>query len=138
MSVGFAQEPDEIVKWKFKYSKENLKVGDEVELIFSTTISNGWTLYSTDFKGDVGPQPTDIELAKNSSYLLLGDILPISPLKKNDKNWGTALTYFTKKAEFRARIRIEESPYVVAGKITGQLCNDKKGVCIPFQKTFQF
>ncbi len=138
ISVGFTQEPDEIVKWQFKYAKDNLKVGDEVELIFSATLSSGWILYSTDFKGDIGPQPTNIELVKNSSYSIIGSISPILPLKKIDKNWGTALSYFTKKAVFRAKIKIKEPVYVVEGKITGQLCHDKKGICIPFQKTFQF
>jgi thiol:disulfide interchange protein DsbD len=136
--IAVAQEADEIAQWQFKFSKESLKVGDEVELIFSTNITKGWSLYSTDFKADMGPQPTEFEFTKNDSFSISSGIVPILPLKKVDKTWGTALSYFTKKAEFRAKINIQAFDYVVEGRIIGQLCNDKKGMCIPFQKTFHF
>ncbi|WP_026993989.1 protein-disulfide reductase DsbD domain-containing protein [Flectobacillus major] len=133
-----AQEIDKIVTWKFKFANDNFKVGDEVELIFDTTIEKGWSLYSSDFKGDVGPQPTIFQFSENGSFELSSDIKPISPLKKTDRNWGTEISYFTQKAQFRAKVRVVEYNYDIFGSIKGQVCHDKKGVCIPFEKTFQF
>ncbi|MES2520160.1 MAG: protein-disulfide reductase DsbD domain-containing protein [Bacteroidota bacterium] len=138
VSCGFAQEADKITQWQFKFAQNDFRVGEDVEVIFLATIEKGWSLYSSDFKSDMGPQPTEFEFSENGTFALLKAINPITPLKKIDKNWGTDITYFTQKAEFRSKVRIEENKYDVAGTIRGQLCNDKKGVCVPFQKDFHF
>ncbi|WP_428667069.1 protein-disulfide reductase DsbD domain-containing protein [Runella sp.] len=134
------QEVDinKVTHWQFKFANEQFNQGEEVEIIFLAEIEKGWSLYSSDFKADIGPQPTAFEFAENGSFAVTKAITAVSPLKKVDKTWGTQITYFTQKAEFRSKVRIEEINYDVTGTIRGQLCNDKKGVCIPFQKTFHF
>lgn len=127
-----------VTKWQFKFANEQFNQGEEIEIIFLATIEKGWSLYSSDFKADIGPQPTEFEFAENGSFAVTKAISAVSPLTKVDKTWGTQITYFTQKAEFRSKVRIEEINYDVTGTIRGQLCNDKKGVCIPFQKTFHF
>ncbi|MBB6002708.1 sulfite exporter TauE/SafE family protein [Arcicella rosea] len=76
--------------------------------------------------------------AENGSFEYDGKITPVSPLKKLDKNWGFEVTYFKDKAEFRTKVRIVEHALDIFGGIKGQLCNDKKGICIPFEQKFQF
>ncbi|MFC0181639.1 Disulphide bond corrector protein DsbC [Pseudarcicella hirudinis] len=133
-----AQQIDQLTSWKFNFANQNFNVGDEVELVFTTSIEKGWSLYSSDFNADIGPQPTTFLFAENGSFEFGGKITPISPLKKTDKNWGTEVSYFTQKAEFRAKVRIVEHSFDIFGSIKGQVCHDKKGICIPFEKTFQF
>ncbi|MEA5426580.1 MULTISPECIES: protein-disulfide reductase DsbD domain-containing protein [Arcicella] len=133
-----AQQVNQIANWKYTYSNPNFKVGDEVELIFTANIEKGWSLYSNDFKADIGPQPTTFWFAENGSFEYDGKITPVAPLKKLDKNWGFEVTYFKDKAEFRTRVRIVEHALDIFGGIKGQFCNDKKGVCIPFEQKFQF
>jgi thiol:disulfide interchange protein DsbD len=135
-----AQETDidKIVNWNFKITNKDFKIGDEVELVFSSSIEKGWSLYSSDFKGDVGAQPTVFQFSENGSFELSSDIQPIAPLKKIDKNWGTEVSYFTQKAEFKAKVRLVEHSYDIFGVIKGQVCHLKKGICVPFEKTFQF
>ena len=133
-----AQQIEQITDWKFNFADPNFKVGDEVELVFTANIENGWTLYSSDFKADIGPQPTTFWFAENGSFEVEGKITPIAPLKKIDKNWGFEVSYFAKKAEFRTKVRIVEHTLDIFGAIKGQVCHDKKGICIPFEKKFQF
>lgn len=129
---------DKIVNWNFKLANHDFKIGDEVEIVFASTIEKGWSLYSSDFKGDVGPQPTTFEFSENGSFELSSGIQAIAPLKKVDKNWGTEVSYFTQKAEFKAKVRVIQHSYDIFGVIKGQVCHLKKGVCVPFEKTFQF
>ncbi len=129
-------------KWTFTTAPtvlpEHLEVGDEFDLIFTAKLDKEWLLYSSDFKGDVGPQPTAFYFEPDDSFETVGEVKPIAPKRKKDRVWETDVSYFTQKAEFRQRIRLLKPDYRVTGVIKGQLCSEKNGVCVPFERLFLF
>jgi thiol:disulfide interchange protein DsbD len=129
-------------KWTFTTSPttlpSELEVGDEFDLIFTAKLDKEWLLYSSDFKGDVGPQPTAFYFEPDDSFETVGEVKPIAPKRKKDRVWETDISYFTQRAEFRQRIRLLKPDYHVTGVIKGQLCSEKNGVCVPFERLFLF
>ena len=132
-----AQDASDISKWNVSVSDNDAKAGDEVELVFSATIDKNWKLYSSDFKNDIGPLPTEFKFSQADSYQLVGDIKPVNPKKTLDPTWDVAYTYFADKAEFRQKIKVSKKDFVAKGTIKGLLCSNVDGVCIPFQESFQ-
>jgi hypothetical protein len=131
------QETEDISKWKVTVSNPAAKPGDEVEVVFLASLDKNWKLYSTDFKGDIGPLPTEFKFGESDAYQLLGKIMPVNPKKTVDPTWDVAYTYFQEKAEFRQKIRLVKKDFVVKGTIKGLLCSNKDGICVPFQESFQ-
>ncbi|MBT32698.1 MAG: disulfide bond formation protein DsbD [Thalassobius sp.] len=127
------------VSWKKKTSKQEVSVGEEIDLIFEADIDKDWYLYSSDFDPDLGPMITEFKFEKNSSYELLGDIKPIHPKRKYDSLiWDGEYTYFTKKGEFVQKVKVLSKDFDVKVSIEGQTCSDIDGKCILFTKDFTF
>ncbi len=124
--------------WSLDVSKKEVKIGDEVELIFKAIIDPDWYLYSSDFDPDVGPMVTEFTFQANSGYELIGDIVPINPKKKYDEIFEGDVTYFKGVGEFRQKIKIVGENPVVNGNYTYQVCSDIDGKCIPFDEDFTF
>lgn len=133
----FAQEASKISQWKVTVSNSSAKTGEETELIFSAVIDKNWKLYSSDFKGDIGPLPTEFIFGETDSYKLIGNIIAVKPRKTVDPTWDVAYTYFLEKAEFRQKIKLVKKDFAVNGIIKGLLCSNKDGICVPFQESFQ-
>lgn len=129
-------------KWTFTtypaVLPDKLEAGDEFDLVFTARLDKEWLLYSSDFKGDVGPQPTAFYFEPDHSFETVGEVIPVAPKRKKDRVWETDVSYFTQKAEFRQRIRLLTSDYRVTGMIKGQLCSEKNGVCVMFERLFLF
>ena len=133
--AGFSQilEP---AKWTTEISANNVKLGDEIELIFKATIDPDWYLYSSDFDPNLGPQVTEVFFKENDSYKLIGGIRPINPSKKYDDIWEGDYTYFKKKGEFRQTVKILKAKPLIEGEYSYQVCTDIDGKCIPFTDGF--
>ncbi|MTI30147.1 protein-disulfide reductase DsbD family protein [Xanthovirga aplysinae] len=124
--------------WSYDVSQKELKVGDEVDLIFNVKIDPDWYLYSSDFDPDLGPMVTTFAFKPNDTYELVGDIQPIGAKKKYDDLWGGEYTYFVGMAEFRQKIKILTSNPEIEGGYEYQVCTDVDGRCIPFDDEFVF
>jgi thiol:disulfide interchange protein DsbD len=135
-----ADEPG--AKWTFTVTPTVpdtiLEAGDELDLVFTARLDKEWLLYSSDFRGDVGPQPTAFYFEPDHSFETVGEIKAVASKRKKDRVWETEVSYFTQKAEFRQRIRLLKPDYRVTGVIKGQLCSEKNGVCVPFERLFLF
>ena len=131
------QDLKDISRWKVSLSKSGAKPGDQLEVVFSADINKNWKLYSSDFKGDIGPLPTEFAFHPNNGYQLMGDIRPVKPLKAVDPTWDKAYTYFVDKAEFRQTIRLAKAGGKVSGTIKGLLCSNADGLCVPFKESFE-
>jgi thiol:disulfide interchange protein len=125
-------------KWHLKVSKEEVKVGDTVDLIFSVDIQKDWYLYSSDFEPDQGPMVTTFSFVPHKGYELVGGIKPVNPKKKFDEMFEMDITYFTGKAEFRQTIKVLDAKPVIKGTYAYQVCTDVEGKCIPFDDDFHF
>jgi thiol:disulfide interchange protein len=127
------------ISWRYEVSAQQVKTGEEVDLIFRAKIDPGWYLYSSDFDPDLGPMVTTFTFQKHPSYALVGGIKPINPKKKFDKEiWNGEYTYFTGTAEFRQRIKVLQPDPVIKGSFEYQVCTDVDGRCIPFEEDFAF
>lgn len=119
-------------EWHFSVSKTDIKVGDEVELIFKADIPKDWYMYSNKFKGE-GPIKALFEFNKNGTYKLIGDVVAQHPKIKQDEFFGE-VAVFTKKAEFRQKVKVlAPSPNIVGTIIEYQICSEVSGQCVLFE-----
>ncbi len=128
----------EPAKWSYNVSKKEVKQGDEVELIFKAAIDPDWYLYSSDFDPDLGPRITEFTFEPNSTYTLVGTIIPINPSRKYEEIWEGEVSYFKGVGEFRQKVKILSENPVIRGSYSYQVCSDVDGKCIPFDEEFAF
>lgn len=124
--------------WSTSASVQEVKAGDELDLIFSVTIDNNWYLYSTEFPCDDGPLKTEFTFTPHNSYKLVGKVVPVNPKDKHDKIFECDVKIFEKKAEFRQRIKVLAAPVKIAGTYDYQVCTEIDGSCIPASGEFEF
>ncbi len=124
--------------WSTTTSKEEVKLGETLDLVFNVTIDDNWYLYSTDFDPDLGPMVTEFTFEPNDSYELLGIIKPINPKKNYDEIFEGEYTYFKGTAQFRQTVRVLDENFHVSGSYSYQVCSDIDGKCIPFEDDFTF
>lgn len=128
----------EPAKWSHEVSSEDVKIGDEIELIFKAEIHPDWYLYSSDFECEIGPMVTTFSFEESDSYELVGKIRPIDSKKKYDEIFECDYTYFKGNGEFRQTIKVLKSGMLVNGTYEYQVCTDVDGKCIPFEEEFAF
>ena len=117
--------------WSTNISVAQANVGEEVDLVFSVKIDNTWYLYSTEFPCEDGPMKTTFTFTPDRSYQLVGDVKPINPVAKHDEIFECDVKIFKKTAEFRQRVKVLSSPFVVKGTYDYQVCTEVDGRCIP-------
>jgi len=126
------------IKWNIGLSKNEVKKGSTVEIIFKAEIKGDWYLYSSDFDPELGPTVTVFELENSPNYKKSGLLVPINAKTKYDSLWGGNITYFTKIAEFRQKIKILGSNPVIKGTLLYQVCNDNDGKCVQYEEVILF
>lgn len=130
-----AQEA-QAAQWSVALSNPSAAVGDEIEVILTARIAPHWIVYSSDFKADLGPQPTRFLFDPADSFRPLGDIVSVNPKRKKDPTWETEFGYFEERAEFRQKIKVLKPSPTITGVIKGQLCNERDGTCTLFEEKF--
>ncbi len=122
--------------WQYELSTGDYKIGDEIELIFKSTIDKGWYLYSSDFDPELGPMVTTFTFSPNNSYALVGALRAINPKKGYDEIFEGDYTYFEGNGEFRQTIKVLAENLHFKGNYEYQVCTDTDGRCIPFDEDF--
>jgi thiol:disulfide interchange protein len=123
-------------KWTIQFSEKELKVGDEVKIIFKAQVPKDWYIYSNDFDPDLGPMLTELELKESEGFTLVGGLKAINPKKKYDEIWEGEVTYFVGSGTFEQTIKITGETIRAEGFIGYQMCTDVTGQCIPFEEDF--
>ena len=123
-------------KWEYELSTAEFKAGDEIELVFKSTIDSGWHLYSSDFDPDLGPMVTTFTFTPNDSYELVGGIRAINPKKGYDEVFEGDYTYFEGEGSFRQTIKVRSETLHFEGFYEYQVCTTSDGMCIPFDHDF--
>src|SRR5690606_455007 len=59
-------------KWSWKASASTVKVGDEIDLIFTVAVDDNWYVYANDFDPDCGPLLTTITLNDHPGFKTVG------------------------------------------------------------------
>lgn len=135
-SVALFGQFRQTATWSYDASSKEVKVGDEIEIIFRVTVIENWYIYSSDIDPEIGPTPTTVEFEENSSFELVGDLFPIEPKKKYDDIWGADITYFTGRGEFRQKVKVLSKDFKLSGLLDFQTCSDVTGQCIPSDQEF--
>ncbi|HZY79173.1 MAG TPA: cytochrome c biogenesis protein CcdA [Cyclobacteriaceae bacterium] len=118
-------------------SKTDLKVGDQVDVIFKARIDDGWYMYTNGFDEDCGPIPISVTIAKDAGYELVGTLKAIDDHKKHDEIFDCDVNIFEKTGEFRQTIKILSAAVKIAGEYEGQVCSTKEGKCVLFDGDFK-
>ncbi|TAG00351.1 MAG: DUF255 domain-containing protein [Cytophagia bacterium] len=120
----------EPTKWTISIAEKQVKIGDEVELIFTANIDQDWYIYTAVEKDD-GPIPTKINLQKNATFQLIGNvILPTNAVEKYDDIFEMKLSTAKKQAIYKQRIKILAERPDIKANITFQTCSLTSGLCI--------
>ena len=122
------------ITWSFSASKTDVKVGEEIELIFKAKIDDHWHMYATDFP-DCGPIPTELFFNEKKNFQLVGSLKSINPVEQYDSIFECTVKVFEHAGEFRQKIKVTGSPLVIKGSIEGQVC---ERICIQFADDFNF
>ncbi|HTF18273.1 MAG TPA: cytochrome c biogenesis protein CcdA [Chryseolinea sp.] len=117
---------------------KQLKVGDEVELVFRATIDKDWYIYSVDFDADCGPIPMAVTLEKDAGYELVGKLTAVNDKSKHDKIFDCDVRIFIGTGEFRQKIKILSADVKLAGSYEGQVCSEVEGKCVLFDGDLTF
>jgi hypothetical protein len=125
-------------KWSYSMSKNEVKTGATLELIFHVNIDEEWYLYSTDFDPKLDAPHATFTFVPDASYELVGKLRAIGAKEKFDEIWDGKIKYFTKTAEFRQTVKILKSNPVVSGDIDGQVCSNSSGKCVRVNEAFTF
>lgn len=126
------------IRWTLILSKDNVKQGETIEIVMKAEISTDWYLYSSDFDPNLGPMVSTVSFEENGSFKLVGPLKPVGAKEKYDSLWEGKVTYFTKHAEFRQKVKILKVNPVVKGMLMYQVCSDKEGKCIPYEESILF
>lgn len=129
-----AEEPE--VHWQVVIVPAAAQAGADVEVVFTANIAPGWILYSSDFKLDIGPQPTRFTFDTAAGLTLVGAIQPVKPQWKNDRSLGGKYSYFSEHAEFRQKARLTAPTDTISGRVSGQTCYEENGLCKLFRENF--
>ncbi|WP_323755484.1 protein-disulfide reductase DsbD family protein [Roseivirga sp.] len=138
--IGFALSSfaqfRQTTNWTFDASQNEVKVGDEIELIFNVNVVKDWYIYSSNQKEDVMAIPATAELNADPSFEVIGKLYGVNPKHKYDPIWGDTVEYFGSKGEFRQKIRILKSNLNISGVLDFQTCTDVTGQCVPGEQDF--
>jgi thiol:disulfide interchange protein len=124
--------------WSFETKGKEVKVGETIELEFNATIDKDWYLYSSDFDPNLGPIVTEIKIAPNDSYKLVGGLTAIHPKKKYDDVWEGDVRYFKNQGRFIQKVQILKLNPQLAGDILFQTCTEVDGRCVNGKEKFSF
>src|SRR5690606_19281899 len=127
------------VHWTSEISRTDVKVGDEVEIVFKATIDPGWYIYTVDFDPDCGPIPMTVTYETENGFERKGELRAINDVAKHDKTLDCDVRIFQNTGIFRQTIKIlSDEAATVSGAFEGQVCSEAEGVCVLFEDDFSF
>lgn len=121
-------------KWSVKSSVAEAKIGQEIELIFTTAIPKGNHIYANDYKCD--PVMAEIIIDVKKGFTTVGKAKAIGAHRYVDDIFGCEVNEWANKAEFKQKIKITAANPVVFGILAYQMCTDD-GSCVQFEYEFK-
>jgi hypothetical protein len=126
LAAGYAgaQNP---VKWSF--STKDLG-NNQLELIFTGNIDEGWYTYSQTLESDQGPVASSITYKQGSHFKLIGKAVESGEkFTVHDPVFDMKLSKFKHKAVFTQLVEVKDRTKPVEGYVTFMSCNDE--MCLP-------
>jgi thiol:disulfide interchange protein len=125
-------------QWSYTFSKNDVKQGETVDLIFTAVLDKDWYLYSSDFDPELGPMLTSFTYTPNKSFSLVGKLKPQNPKTKYEEIWGGNVKFFDGKAVFKQAIKVLTDNPIIKGSSEYQTCSHTSGLCVPGNDDFEF
>ena len=101
----------------------------EISIIFTATIDDGWHIYSTAL-GDGGPTSATFHAERMQGVELLGTLQPVGKeVTAFDPLFEMEVRYFEHKAEFVQKLKLTAVDYSIEGYLEYGACNDAN--CLP-------
>ncbi|MGW8121781.1 cytochrome c biogenesis protein CcdA [Roseivirga echinicomitans] len=135
-AIGSFAQFRQTTSWTFDATQKEVKVGDEIELIFNVNVVKDWYIYSSKQKENVMAIPATAELNEDPSFEAIGKLYGVNPKYKFDAIWGDTVEYFGSRGEFRQKIKVLSSNLKISGTLEFQTCTDINGQCIPGEEDF--
>ncbi|MFY8110082.1 MAG: protein-disulfide reductase DsbD domain-containing protein, partial [Bacteroidia bacterium] len=124
--------------WDISTNPKNAKIGEVVDLIFTSKIEKDWYMYSNDFSDKVGPVVAFIDFKKDASYELVGKTKPVGSHKKYDDVFEGEVSTFVGKAEFHQKVKILKANPKIVAELEFQECSQITGQCVLFNDELKF
>lgn len=121
--------------WKVEFEKSPQKIGEEINLIFSTDIPSGYHIYSNDFSEDCPPKKAEFHFELNESYKLFGEPIPEGMHHYIDDVFRCEVSYFENEAIFKQGILIQSNNIIIKGLLTYQMCSESG--CVDHEYPFE-
>ena len=121
--------------WSYTIDKTEAKVGDKIEVTFTTPIPEGYHIYSNDY-GDCPPLKAVFNYTQNSSFELLGEAKAVGSHHYIDDIFECEVADFEKKAEFTQKIKLHSLNPDIVGVLEYQMCTSN-GMCVLFEYEFK-
>ncbi|HRH69825.1 MAG TPA: protein-disulfide reductase DsbD family protein [Flavobacteriales bacterium] len=122
-----ADTPEEPTRWSISAEQ----IGDDWNLVFTARIEHGWSVYSTNNYGDMGPWPTSIKVDPTAGRTIVG--VPTETghkvIEGVDEMFGMVVKKFKEEAVFTQRIKVDDPSAPVTGSFEYMTCNDE--MCLP-------
>ncbi len=124
VAVGQILQP---ITWSFDQQK---KAGNDIELVFKTSIQNGWHVYGQNLPSG-GPVSTSFHFDKVTGARLVGKVTSSSPMiKEYDKTFAMTLTWYEHQAVFIQKVTVTDpKKFLISGYVEFMGCNDEN--CLP-------
>lgn len=129
-----AQDVSTCMKWDFKLTKQEYKVGDEMEVLFTVSLKEGWKLVLANPSDDSQSTAVRFEFAENGSFEVLNQVQCQSGLEKPAESVTTKFS----QSVFRSRVRVVEDTFDLHGYVRGHLFHESSGQKVAFQQYFRF
>lgn len=122
--------------WTVSVNPSTAKVGDEVEIVFSAKINDGWKIYAAESDPDAGPMILEFKYSGLKDIQLMGKPRPAKPAKKfYEEVWEADVLVYYKEAKYTQKARITGLNPGGKVKLNYQTCQDD-GQCVPGDDDF--
>lgn len=116
---------------------KDLKVGDEIEIIFSAKIDAGWKMYSAEMDPNIGPIILEFGFKNLKDIQLVGKPKPTKAAKKmREEDWDADVLVYSGSASYIQKAKITGQGPSLLASLSYQTCQED-GVCIPGSEDFQ-
>jgi hypothetical protein len=105
-------------------------------LQFAGRITPGYIVYGSDFKANLGPNPTRLRFKADSGVRPQGALESVATHKGTDKAFRTDYTYFEGEAKLTQVVAVASGADRISGTLVGQTCHEASGTCALFQERF--
>lgn len=138
-AVALPQQPvNDAVTWSVEAEPVKSASGEQLyRLRLEGRIAGGYIIYGSDFKAELGPNPTRLRFAADSGVTARGELESAGTLKGKDKAFNVDYTYFEGQARLTQVVAVAAGTPKIIGTVSGQTCREADGVCALFRASVE-